>query len=95
MPNIYIQNNATNTSGTVGIVSSVLLNPNESRQSATITNDGVRAVYLAFGSTATTNQGIRLNASGGAYEINMHNMYTGTVAAITTTGTVSCCIMEK
>jgi hypothetical protein len=60
---------------------------NSARKYALFVNDSDTVIYLFFGTPAVANQGIRLNAAGGSYEINQQNMYTGQVCAITTTGT--------
>jgi len=38
-----------------------------------IVNDSDVVIYLGVGAAAVLNQGIRLNANGGAYEINWSN----------------------
>ncbi len=43
-------------------------------------------IYLSLSDTAVMNEGIRLNANGGAFEINSTNLYTGEVAAICVSG---------
>ncbi len=81
---------ATNSSVAVTSTSrAVLSGGGGGRQYAKITNDSDYVVYLALGSTATVNSGIRLNASGGTYEIDSNNLYVGTISAISTTSTTS------
>ena len=67
-----------------------VLSNNSDRHYATIQNDSDTVVYLhlerfASGAAASTsvllNQGIRLNADGGTFEINVNNMYTGEIWA--------------
>jgi len=75
----------TDTTGTevsCGTSSAVVLNPNETRRFANLVNDSSAIIYLRLGQTAGTNKGIRLNASGGSFQIDATNMYTGTVSAI-------------
>jgi len=53
------------------------------RRYACIVNDSDAVVYLAIGITPNLNEGIRLNASGGSYEINDTNFTDMTIKAIT------------
>ena len=81
---------ATNSSIAVTSTSITVLSAGGGgRQYAKITNDSAYVVYLALGSTATANSGIRLSASGGTYEIDSTNLYVGTIKAIYTTSTIS------
>ena len=51
-----------------------VLSENQYRRKATIINDSDANIYINEGySSPTTNFGIRLNANGGAYEINLSN----------------------
>lgn len=52
------------------------------RQYLTIVNDSANTVYISEGQAAVGSNGIRLNASGGSYEINALNLYTGAIYAI-------------
>lgn len=47
-------------------------------------NDSVNVMYLMLGAAAAANQGIRLNANGGSYEMSKKtgNLYKGAVNAI-------------
>lgn len=63
-----------------------------------LVNDGSNTVYCHKASTSTTltaEEGIRLNASGGSYEINGENLYQGTVSCLTNSGTSSLTLSEK
>jgi len=53
------------------------------RRYMVICNDSDTVVYLAIGTTPNLNQGIRLNANGGTYEIDDDNFTDLTVKAIT------------
>ena len=55
----------TNTYATVGVASGVISTAKD-RISITLVNDSDTTIYLAKGSTAVLNSGIRLNASGGS-----------------------------
>lgn len=80
---------ATSSAITVG-TSSTLIQATSSRQYYVFVNDGSNVVYLSFNgdAAAVANSGIRLNASGGTYEMYLDkgNLYTGTIRAIATVG---------
>jgi len=61
-----------------------VLPENLTRRSALFVNDSDSVCYLCLGSPAVANQGIRINASGGSYEITPFNLFTGDVYAIST-----------
>lgn len=92
---------STTTSATNNIM---LLDANVRRKYALITNDSDTVVYLhpdnftdtaAASTTLMGNLGIRLNANGGAYEINEDNIYTGQLWLATTTASKKILIIEK
>lgn len=56
-----------------------ILPANPRRTYAIISNDSAATAYLKLGAPAGANDGIRLNASGGWYEITSINMWRGTV----------------
>jgi len=53
----------------VGVATTQILAANDNRKYAAIVNDSDTTIYLALGANAVLNQGIRLNANGGAYEV--------------------------
>ena len=75
---------ATNSLGTVGTTSAVLLPANTSRKYASFVNDSDTKIYLGLGNPAVSGKGIPLVANGGSFEIDWTNAYTGTISAITT-----------
>lgn len=77
---------ATNDKTAVGSTSTSVLSANSKRKFAVFVNDSDETIYLSLSATAVINKGIRLNAHGGAYEINLNNLYTGAVSAICTSG---------
>ena len=84
------------TFATVGVASAAVLVANASRKYAIFTNDSVNVIYLALGANpAVVGSGIKLNASGGAYEINWTNLYTGEVRAIATVAGSNLCLLES
>jgi len=56
-----------------------LLGTNPTRTYALFVNDSVETVYLGLGKDAVANRGIRLNANGGSYEINLTNPFVGEI----------------
>lgn len=84
----------TGTGPTIAATSTSALAANTSRKYAVFVNDSDEAIYLGLGAAAVLNKGIRLNASGGSYEINALNLFTGIVYAICTSGNKILCVME-
>lgn len=66
----------------IGTSDVLVLGENPLRISATFVNDSDTTIYLNPETPASLNGGIRLNASGGAYEINLTNPYHGEIHAI-------------
>lgn len=60
----------TSTVATAGITSGVALAANANRKYARFINDSDNTIYLKIGAAAVLNQGIRLNANGGSYEMS-------------------------
>lgn len=77
--------------------SGLVLATSSTRQYVAIVNDGSNVVYLSLNNDvgAVVSSGIRLNASGGSYEINQDNLYTGAIRAIATGGTSIITITAK
>ena len=82
------------TPGAVNVVAgatpTLIMLQNAERIFAAITNDGANPVYLAFSAAGcAVNQGIRLNANGGAFWFGILTdfVYTGEVWAFSTLGT--------
>lgn len=76
----------TPTHSTLGVTtaSQAALAANANRLYALLINDGDTTIYLKLGAAAVANQGIRLNANGGSYEMSRKtgNLYTGAINAI-------------
>ena len=82
-------------SGTAAAATStVILAANLDRKYASFINDSDEICYLGLGAAAVLNKGIRLNASGGSFEINSTNVFQGIVYAISTSGSKNICVME-
>jgi hypothetical protein len=97
-----ITNGATTTTSLAVPVK--VLNTNGSRRYALITNDSDTVVYLYLGyfaspkaasTTVALNTGVRLAASGGSFEIDPDNLYTGQVWATSTAASKKLIYVEK
>ena len=84
-----------NTKVTVGSTSTLILKGKGSRKFAVLVNDSDETIYLALGEAAVLNEGIRLNAEGGAYEINANNPHDGAVYGICTSGSKNITVSER
>jgi hypothetical protein len=73
-----------------------VLATNQGRKYALIVNDGTVVCYLNLGSTAVKNEGIRVNANGGSYEMsrNIGNLYTGAINGVLVSGTTTLLVTE-
>ena len=73
---------------TAAVASTLALAANANRKYAIFVNDSDETLYLGLGAAAVLNKGIRLNASGGSYEMSAlgGNLYAGAVYAISTSG---------
>jgi len=58
----------------VTTTSAIILASNTKRKYALLVNDSDTIIYLGIGATAVVNRGIRLNSSGGSYEITSINL---------------------
>jgi hypothetical protein len=86
--------NAINRAITAGVASVQVADLNPSRVTLVIINDSDTAVYLWLAPEAQVNSGIRLNATGGSYEINLTNPYYGKVSAISSGAAKVLTVME-
>lgn len=86
LPAILSVNTATTGKVAVGNVSTAVLAVNATRIFAQFVNDSDEEIYLDLSALAVMNEGIRLNANGGSFEINQTNLYTGAITAICATG---------
>ncbi len=90
LSNYGINSQATSTTLVAGVGKKVL-DEQSGRKYAIIMNTGSTEAYLSLYQSATTTAGyaaiadseyaIRINANGGAYEINLDNLYTGQIVA--------------
>lgn len=73
----------THTTASVTTTSGQVLASNINRKYALLINDSDTTIYLKIGANAVANQGIRLNANGGYYEMLLgQNLATGAINAI-------------
>lgn len=77
--------NITNFNVSIGTSSTQVLAANSSRKLLILVNDSDEPIYVSLGATATLNNGIRLNASGGALALD-NPIYKGVVNAISANG---------
>lgn len=77
--------NASHAAVIVGTGSAQALAANANRVYALFVNDSDSVIYLAFGTGAALNFGVRLNPNGGSYEMSrrLGNVYAGVVNAVT------------
>jgi hypothetical protein len=76
----------THTAVTVANSTTVAKAANADRKWLLLVNDSDETVYLKLGAAAALNEGIRLNASGGALELAGGSLYLGAVNCICTSG---------
>lgn len=74
----------THTAVNVTTVTGVVLAANANRRYALLVNDSDTVIYIMLGAAAVANQGIRINANGGNYEMSLMlgNLYTGAINGI-------------
>lgn len=73
-------------STTLATASKELLPVNKARTAAWIVNNSPVVIYIALGRDAAFDTGIRLNAGGGAFEINKTNLFRGQINGIAASG---------
>lgn len=86
---------STSSQQLIATASTVVLATSTGRQYAVLVNDGANPIYLGFGKAAVVGQGIRLNATGGSYEINYENLYVGAINAIASGGSSNLTVTAK
>ncbi len=74
----------THTAVNVTTSSGQVLAANANRLYALLVNGSDAVIYIKLGAAAVLNQGIRINASGGSYEMSamLGNLYTGAINGI-------------
>ena len=78
----------THTKATIGATTTAVIAANSNRKYLLLINDSDAAVYLKCGADAVMSEGIRINASGGSYEMSatIGNLYLGVINAISAAG---------
>jgi len=78
----------THTAPSIGAATTAALALNANRLYALLVNDSDEVIYIKLGADAVLNQGIRLNAYGGSYEMSkkLGNLYTGAINGICASG---------
>jgi len=89
-----VPNRAVDLKLTLAVTQQQVLPENPQRVYALLVNDSAAVIYLAMGGPAEVNRGIRLNASGGSYEINLTNPWHGSIHAVATAGTPALLVQE-
>ncbi len=74
----------THSAASVATTSTAVLAANPNRIYLLLVNDSDTPIYAKLGAAAVANQGIRINANGGSYELSeaLGNLWTGAVNAI-------------
>jgi len=93
-PGVYTT--PTHTQPVIANATTVALAANANRLYALFVNDGTEPIYLKIGVAAVMNQGIRLNAAGGSYEISRRsgNMNVGAFNGICASGGMTLLVTE-
>lgn len=86
----------THTKKTIAITTTEVLAANTNRKWALFVNDSDEVIYIKLGANAVLNEGIRINASGGSFEMssNIGNLYTGAINGICTSGSKTLLVTE-
>ena len=86
----------THTAPSIGATTTEALASNANRLYALFINDSNEVIYLKLGAAAVLNQGIRLNANGGSYEMSklLGNLYTGAINGICASGGKTLLVLE-
>jgi len=86
----------THTQPSIAATTTTVLAANANRLYALLVNDSVETIYIKLGAAAVLNQGIRLNANGGSYEMSKKqgNLYVGAINGISTSGSMALLVTE-
>lgn len=79
---------------TVGSSTTQIAPVNANRLYLAIVNDSDEDIYLALGNSAVLNEGIRINANGGSFEMNGTNLFTGIVNGICSSGSKNVTLLQ-
>ncbi len=86
----------THTAPKIGAVTTAALAENQSRKYALFVNDGTEPIYIKMAVVAALNEGIRLNAGGGSYEMSqdLDNLNGNAVNGICASGNMTLLVTE-
>lgn len=86
----------THTTAPMTTASATVVAAKNKRDYLLIINDGTVVCYLKLGVTAVVNEGIRLSANGGSYEMSREvgNLFQGAINGLTASGTATLLITE-
>lgn len=89
-------NTPTHAVVSVGATTTAALAANTYRTYALLINDSDEVVYIKIGAAAVLNDGIRINASGGSFEMSQPNgnLCSGAINAICTSGSKKLLVTE-
>lgn len=82
-----LQEKSSDHSTTLATTSVEVVPANKARTACWFVNNSAVVIHLALGRDASMTTGIRLNAAGGALEINKNNLWRGPICAIAASGT--------
>ena len=84
------------TAVTIANASTRVVNSNDTRIYLLLINDSDETIYVKFDSSAVLNEGLRLNANGGFYEMSPANanLFQGAVNAICASGNKNLLVIE-
>ncbi len=87
---------ANHGTASVGTASAEVIAANPDRKYLLLTNDGTATAYLALGTSAVLNAGLRLAANGGSYEMTRGaaNVYSGAINGIASVNGVKLLTVE-
>ncbi len=93
-PGIY--STAAHTEASIGVATGAVLSANEARVYALFINDSDTTIFLRFGEAAILNEGIRVNANGGSFEMTQQqgNLYSGAVNGISSGASKNLTVLE-
>lgn len=83
----------SHTAKVVGATTTKLADANTSRKYLLLVNDSDEAIYIKFGANAVMNEGIRIDASGGVFKMDL-SIDTRQVNGICKTGTKTLLVSE-
>lgn len=91
-----IDDTVAHTAVTVTGTSGAALAANDARRGCLLVNDSDTTMYVKLGATAVANEGIRINANGGALELNerVGPHFRGAINAIVATGSKTLLVTE-